>query len=385
MDREKVKRIFREYFQSQGFNWRDTAPLCTPNPKLLFHISGGVVFEDIIESGATPRIARVVSIQRCLRTDNWNKVGTSGKHHLFFEMLGHFSFYEQGEFETKHLMIKSAWEFLTKVIHLSPSRFIITVHPQDRISKEIWESLNPGKIVKKQNNTNVSPHRKKSGLRSEIIWDKDKNFSVYGRYVELWNIVFTQYDNPDFRGPVMRKIAADSGMSLERLLMAIEDQPSDYHCSIWRPIIAAIQSQTSIVLKEKTAFRIADMLRAVVALLAEGVLPGNKAENYVTRRIIREMIMLCRKVQLPINRLTEAVKIISLEVGGDSDLIHALIEEEHVRFLRCLQRGEAACAKLLNRNQGHLSEDEIRFLKETYGYPPELSRQQQVKWRANMQ
>jgi len=385
MNKEEVMESFRKYFQSQGFLWKDSASLRATNPKLLFHISGGVVFEDIIEGRVIPlKSNRIVSVQRCLRTDNWRKIGISGKHHLFFEMMGHFSLYGEEEFKTKKTMIISAWEFLTQIIHLPDTRLIVTIHPQDRISRNIWKSITPGRIIEKRDNVSVSPHQRRSGLRTEIIWDKEREGFNYGRYVELWNIVFTQYDNPVFREPIMEKIAADSGMSFERLLMAKEDKITDYHTSIWHPIIKVIYQKAKKVIDEKIVFRLADTLRTAVVLLSEGILPGNKAENYVARRIIREIFMLFRKIQLPIDKLEEVINITASEVGGNSGLIETLIKEEYNRFVLCLKKGRIACERLLKQNRGYLSKENISFLKETYGYPPEHARQQETEYKTRI-
>ncbi len=385
MDRKEVIEAFRDYFQSQGFFWKDSAPIYATNPKLLFHISGGVIFEDVIEGRVVPpKPNRIVSVQRCLRTDNWRKIGISGKHHLFFEMMGHFSLYEEKELETKKMMIISAWEFLTQVMHLPSARLIVTIHPQDEISRRIWRSLSPRGIIEKRDNISISPHRRKSGMRTEIIWDKERIEGDYGRYVELWNIVFTQYDNPICCGSVMEKIAADSGMSFERLLMAKEDRITDYHSSIWHPIMKVIFQKAKKIVDEETVFRLGDMLRTAVMLLSEGILPGNKAENYVTRRIIREMFMLSWKIQLSIDELGEVIDVIISELEENSGSVKVRIKEEYDRFFLCLKKGKTACEKLLRQNKGYLSEEDVRFLKETYGYPLEFARQQEVEYKVKI-
>lgn len=364
-----LTQLFKRHFESYGFAWQPASPICSANPKLLFNISGGVCFEGVIASGDRPPLSQLVSCQPCLRTNNWTKIGLSGRHHFAFEMLGHFCLYNEGEAKTKQLMIESAWSFLTSSLRIPPSRLIATVHPNDHVTRNIWEQLGVGRILQETGNISFNPAHTKSGFRTEIAWLSSQNQTP----IELWNIVFTEFDGVELLARPLPVIAADSGMCLDRVLTAVEDAVNDYSNSLWHPLVSSLNE----ILKQDftTACRLADVGRAIAWLLTEGLLPGNKASAYVLRKFIREAFALSR-YNPPTFDQTADLWLRTWTNLSTSQLKQSL-SDEISQFVFCLRSGEKACIRLLERRKGKLTESDYRVLSESHGYPEYLARKQQ--------
>lgn len=352
----------RRHFGSFGFEWQESAPIVSANPKLLFNISGGVVFEDAISHGVIPMRTRVVSVQTCLRTDGWEKVGISGRHHLAFDMLGHFSLYEGDEREVKGVMIESAWRYLTDCMSISPESLSATVHPRDTISRKIWEALG---VVTRLNdgNTTHTPSRNRCGVRTEIVWRNPNTHKV----VELWNLVFTEFQGETIFESRLPKIAADSGASIDRIVTAVEHCNSDYDNSNWKGIVEALVEQ-SAVKNRVMASRLADFGKASVLLISQGLRPGNKTAEYVLRKIIRDAYVLCRQVSMPF----EEFMVMSGSRWSSVETVQTVFSEEVQKFEKGLDRGRKEYAKLISRKSGPLTEKDMEYLSSTFGLPKAL-------------
>lgn len=364
-----LTQLFKRHFESYGFVWQPANPICSPNPKLLFNISGGVCFEGVIASGVQPPLSQLISCQPCLRTDNWTKIGLSGRHHFAFEMLGHFCLYNEGEAKTKQLMITSAWSFLTSSLRIPPSRLIATVHPNDHVTRNIWELLGVGRISQKTDNISFNPAYTKCGFRTEIAWSGNQNQVP----IELWNIVFTEFDGDELLARPLTKIAADSGMCLDRILTAVEHAVNDYSNSLWHPLVSSLNE--ILGLDFATACRLADVGRAIAWLFAEGLLPGNKASAYVLRKFIREAFALTG-YNLPIFDQT-ANRWLNHWTAGKNFSVSQLkqsLSDEISQFVFCLRSGEKACIRLLERRKGELTESDYKVLSESHGYPEYLAK-----------
>ena len=223
-----TKKKFKEYAIRNNFKYQDSMPIIAPkNSKLLFNISGGVIFQDELLEKKNAVNKNVASIQKCLGSDNLNSIGVSGRHHILFDMLGHFMFYNANEKETKNRFIEFAYKFLTKELQLNDRRIFVTVHPDDIITANAWKKLGKSNLIETNKNVFISPYENKSALRTEILWKKTDN-----SLVELWNLVFTQFNSKiPFEKPSI-KIAADSGVSLERIISAIENKNNNYENSM---------------------------------------------------------------------------------------------------------------------------------------------------------
>jgi len=358
----KIKSHFGDF----GFQWQESVPIISANPKLLFNISGGVVFEDAISHGAIYEKTRIVSVQTCLRTDGWKEIGISGRHHLAFDMLGHFSLYEGKEQEVKDVMIESAWRYLTDCLGISPGSLSVTAHPQDTVSQEIWKRLGV-RIVFNDENITFTPTRNRCGVRTEIVWHNQNT----GRAIELWNLVFTQFQGETLFTSPMEKIASDSGASIDRIVTAVECCDSDYENSSWKGVIASITEQ-SAVQEQSTMCRLADLGKAAVLLVSQGLKPGNKAADYVLRKLIREAYVICRQVSMPFDKFGTISGSHWISTDVARDIISPIFAEEVLKFEQGLERGRKEYIKLISQKQGLLTGQDIEYLASTFGYPKAL-------------
>lgn len=362
---DEIKRHFGAF----GFKWQDNVPIISSNPKLLFNISGGVIFEDVISHEATTESRRVVSVQTCLRTDGWEKIGRSGRHHLAFDMLGHFSLYESKEAEVKDVMIESAWQYLTACLGISSSTLSATVHPQDATSQRVWEKLGV-RTVSNDRNVTYTPTRNRCGVRTEIVWQNPDT----GSSMELWNLVFTEFQGDTlFRSP-LGKIAADSGASIDRIVTAVECRMNDYENSNWKGVIDSITERSEV--KDQTIMcRLADLGKAAVLLVSQGLRPGNKAADYVLRKLIRDAFILCQQTSIPFDDFV----VISGNQWSSAEAVKAVFAEEVSKFEQCLERGKKEYKKIASHRNGPLIESDIEYLSSTFGFPKDLIKIEESK------
>lgn len=365
---DEIKRHFGTF----GFQWQDSVPIVSANPKLLFNISGGVVFEDVISHGATPENDRVVSVQTCLRTDGWEKIGFSGRHHLAFDMLGHFSLYEGKEAEVKNVMIESAWQYLTACLGINPSTLSATVHPQDATSQKVWKGLGV-RTVSNDGNVTHTPTRNRCGVRTEIVWQNPDT----GMAVELWNLVFTEFQGEALFASPMEMIAADSGASIDRIVTAVECRRSDYENSNWSGVIKSI-SDLSKESDQTIVCRLADLGKAAVLLVSQGLRPGNKAADYVLRKLIREAFILCQQASIQFDEFVA----ISGNEWASAETVQTVFTEEVSKFEKGLERGRKEYKKLVSRSGGLLNEQDIEYLSSTFGFPKALIKLEEARRNA---
>lgn len=365
---DSIENCAQSFFSRKGFLWEKNQNVVSSNDKLLYNISGGVCFEEAIEGKKVLNTPYLASIQTCLRTDSLNKIGISGRHHIAFDMLGHFCIYGLSERKTKELLIQSAYDFLISEIKLAPERIRATVHPSDLVSLAIWKSLDVTNITMLRDNITVTPSNNRSGFRTEILWNQSGEV-----YIELWNIVFTQFNNNQLLGNSMPLIAGDSGASLDRLLTASEDLSNDYHNSYWRQPIECLKSNIAIC-ESNCLFKLLDCIKAIITLNSNGITPSNKAAGYILRKIIREAYTAAKSLRIDLPTCMDICENAWIKKSISS---LSMLKVEIERFDCCLSRGERECQKILKRNNGTLTQKDILFLQNTFGYPSELALAQQ--------
>ncbi len=356
MKENQVVKNFSHLSTLKGWRWEDTKPTLRSDSNLLFQISGGAVFEKELSGINQSPYSRIASFQNCLRTDTWDKIGYSGRHHLLFGMIGHFMFFEDDEFSTKQIMIKTALEFLNDYLGISLENLAVSVHPNDSISLSIWKSLNIKNIRFNPNNTSVDPFNLRYGTRTEIIF-----LGQSGAECELWNIVF--HSNSYKEGEIKNsKITADSGASIDRLIRAHDFKNNDYETDYWRDFISLIDGDTV------TKMRLAEMLKASTFLLTENLNPGNKGASYVLRKIIRESYNLSSSKEQCLSNfiVTENYWLNNLNSKVDDFRL------ELDTYQLALGKGEKEFKKIINK-KGKLEEKDILFLFDSFGYPKSLA------------
>ncbi len=399
-----LRQGFLQYFVENGHTAVPSASLIPQaDPTLLFTNAGMNQFKRVFLGEETRSYRRAASSQKCVRAggkhNDLENVGYTARHHTFFEMLGNFSF---GDY-FKEEAIQFAWTYLTKVVGLPKDRLWATVFREDDEAFALWKNIGmPESRLQRfdeKDNFWQMGETGPCGPCSEIHFDQGP--SVQGdavpngggdRVLEIWNLVFMQYNKDE--GGTRRNLpkpSIDTGMGLERLAAVVQGKTSNYDTDLFQPILRAIEERCGkrygASLEDDRAFRvIADHLRAITFMVADGILPSNEGRGYVLRRILRragrygKLLGLGREGPF-LCGLTESV--ISVMKGAYPELkqagatVHQVTEAEEDRFLDTLEKGEpmlaSAIAAALQSKQKTIPGDKLFELYDTYGYPLDLA------------
>ena len=307
MQSHSIRQAYLDYFKQEGHTIVDSSSLVPDNdPTLLFTNSGMVQFKEAFALREDRGYTRAASCQRCIRAggkhNDLDNVGYTARHHTFFEMLGNFSF---GDY-FKNEAIRFSWEFLTQVLKLPKDKLWVTIHDSDDEAWDIWVNeigFDPDRMSRMGDKDNfwTMGDTGPCGPCSEIFFDHGD--SVPGgppgspdddldRYIEIWNLVFTQYDRQaDGELIPLPSPCVDTGMGLERLAAVMQDVHNNYDTDLFQPIIRAAAQRLLVEDIEHPSLKvIADHLRSAVFLITDGVLPSNEGRGYVMRRIIRRAL-----------------------------------------------------------------------------------------------
>ena len=394
----ELRSAFLNFFHDRGHHIVASSPLVPGNdPTLLFTNAGMVQFKDVF-LGREPRsYVRAVSSQRCVRAggkhNDLENVGYTARHHTFFEMLGNFSF---GDY-FKRDAIHYAWEFLTEALKLPAAKLWVTVYADDDEAADIWlkeikiDAQRLTRIASTDNFWSMGDTGP-CGPCSEIFYDHGP--AVAGgppgtpeadgdRYVEIWNLVFMQYDRAaDGAMKPLPKPSVDTGMGLERLAAVMQGVQSNYDIDLFRHLISAVAALAGTEDRSNSSLRvIADHIRSCAFLITDGVRPSNEGRGYVLRRIIRRAIRHGYKLGLNAPFFHKLVKPLVDEMGGAYlELVSAQAQVERVllleeqRFAETLEQG----MRILEQDIAALSGREIPGatlfkLYDTYGFPADLT------------
>ncbi len=398
MDGHTLRRKYLEFFRSEGHEIVPSSSLVPDDPTLLFTSAGMVQFKDIFWGKVSPRYPRAVTCQKCMRTTDIERVGTTAYHHTFFEMLGNFSF---GDY-FKEGAIKRAWRFLTGELGLDPGKLWVSVYEEDDEARSIWVDgvgVPPKRVVrlgKEDNWWGPVGDRGPCGPDSEIFWDWGEELSCgpgcsgpacdCARFSEIWNLVFMQFDaQPDGTLADLSQKGIDTGMGLERTAAVLQGVLSDFDTDLFAPVVAAVEELAGGDCRgEKLTPRnvVADHLRALVFLVADGVLPANEAQGYVLRRILRRTVRAADRLSLPPGVLAELVPAVADSLGDSYPeiverrvLAEQVISREEQAFRRTLRSGEEQLRGELEKLEARarLPGDVVFELYDTYGFPVELT------------
>ena len=399
----EIRDLFIKFWESKGAKHLESFSLVPDDPSLLFTIAGMVPLKPYYLGIKEPEYPRVVTSQKCVRTNDIENVGRTARHHTFFEMLGNFSW---GSY-FKHEAITWAWEFLTKVIELDPERLYATIYKDDEEAYNVWHNevgLPDEKIFRFGQDENYwfMGETGPCGPCSEIYYDRGEKYSCgkstcgvgcdCDRYMEIWNLVFTQFDRQkDGSLPLLPHKNIDTGMGLERLTSVIQNVDTDYETDLFTPLIEYTCSKAGIKYgadpKNDMAARvIADHVRAVAFMLADGVLPSNDGSGYVLRRLLRRAVRFGKLLGFEKNFLCEYLPVLIKIMGGtykelitQRPVIENIINIEEEKFNNTLRQGtelfESECEKLKADNSDLIPGGIIFTLYDTYGFPPELTRE----------
>ena len=307
---DKIRKTFLDFFASKGHKILASDSVVPKNdPTVLFTTAGMQQFK-LNFLGIDKSLKSAATSQKCLRTDDLDKVGKTDVHHTFFEMLGNFSF---GDYFKKEAIVW-AWEFLTKTLGIEEDRLWISVYKDDDEAAEIWLKeirIPKDRLVRLGDHDNFWPADAKEkgpngpcGPCSEIFYDYGPDMKAYdknsnpgtdkeGRFAEIWNLVFTQFNRKD--GGVLEPLPSkniDTGMGLERLAAVMQGVKSNFDTDIFIPITNAILDECkaqNIPIEQPNLYLIADHARAITFAISDGVIPSNKGRGSVVKRLITDI------------------------------------------------------------------------------------------------
>lgn len=398
MQSHSIRQAYLDYFKQEGHTIVDSSSLVPDNdPTLLFTNSGMVQFKEAFALREDRGYTRAASCQRCIRAggkhNDLDNVGYTARHHTFFEMLGNFSFGDYFKSEA----IRFSWEFLTQVLKLPKDKLWVTIHDSDDEAWDIWVNeigFDPNRMSRMGDKDNfwTMGDTGPCGPCSEIFFDHGD--SVPGgppgspdddldRYIEIWNLVFTQYDRQaDGELIPLPSPCVDTGMGLERLAAVMQDVHNNYDTDLFQPIIRAAAQRLLVEDIEHPSLKvIADHLRSAVFLITDGVLPSNEGRGYVMRRIIRRALrhghalgatepFFCELVQTLAETMQHAYPFVS----EMREQIERVLRKEEEQFQLTLDQGMRILEDALAGLGDETIPGEVVFkLYDTYGFPTDLT------------
>jgi alanyl-tRNA synthetase len=405
MKTAEIKRRWLEFFESKNHTVVPSAPLISQDPTLMFVVAGMVPFIPYMTGVEPAPYSRATSVQKCVRTLDIDEVGKTTRHGTFFQMNGNFSF---GDYFKKEA-IAYAWELLTKTeadggLGFDPDKLWVTVYEDDDEAIEYWldQTSIPRERIQKRglaDNYWSTGQRGPAGPCSEIYFDRGPEFGREGgpeadedRYIEIWNLVFMQYERADggtkdhfeILGELPKK-NIDTGMGLERVAFLLQGVDNIYEIDQVRPLIdlASELSGREYGANEKDDVRmrvIADHVRSALMLMSDGVTVSNEGRGYVLRRLLRRVVRALRLlgVETPaLGELFTASKEAMVEAYPELEenfaRVHRAAVAEEAGFLRTLAAGTEVLDDELS-NSGPVLSGEVAFqLHDTYGFPIDLT------------
>ncbi|MBQ4130671.1 MAG: alanine--tRNA ligase [Alphaproteobacteria bacterium] len=396
MTYDDIRKSFLDYFESKGHKIVPSASLIPNDPTLLFTVAGMVPWKGILQ-GTEPAFApRVADVQKCIRAggkhNDLEDVGFDGRHHTFFEMLGNWSF---GDY-FKEGAIEMSWELLTRVFGLDPDRIVVTTHYSDDEAVKIWKKV-AGKdaiLLGDKDNWWSAGDTGPCGPCTEMHYDMGADLAGGkpgsadedgGRWVEIWNDVFMQYDR-DANGNLtpLPKQNVDTGAGLERFASILQNKTDNYDTDLFVNLKRAVSDITGVAETPENvaSFKvITDHLRSVGFAIADGVIPSNTDRGYVIRRILRRAMrhgqILGHKGAL----LSKLYPALITEMGAaypelarEQARVIEIIQNEENSFADMLQNGMKLLENEIPKlNNGVLSGDVAFKLFDTYGFPLDLT------------
>ena len=403
MKANELRRKYIDFFVSKGHKEISSASLIPENdPSVLFTTAGMHPLVPYLLGEKHPSGSRLTDHQKCLRTGDIDEVGDAS-HLTFFEMMGNWSLNDYFKKES----IGFSHEFLTKVLGIPQEKISVTVFkgddevPRDNDAYEAWKALGyPDERIhflgRKENWWGPAGETGPCGPDTEIFYDMGKPKCSdtcgpacnCGKYVEIWNNVFMEYDKQkDGSYKKMQIHNVDTGLGLERVLCILNGEKSVYDTEIFKPILDGLKEATGVEITEENLriFRIlADHLRAITFILGDdkGVSPSNVDQGYVLRRLIRRVYRHLKSICNPDGIMVKIAKIIVDEFKGvypelerNQAFIEKSLQDEERTFSKTLDQGIKIATKFLeNVKDGEMLSGEMAFkLYDTYGFPIELT------------
>ena len=405
MNVSQIRQAFVDYFVSKGHTHVPSSSLVPgDDPTLLFTNAGMNQFKDVFLGFDKRPYNRAVTSQRCVRAggkhNDLENVGYTARHHIFFEMLGNFSF---GDY-FKREAIGFAWELLTKVYKLPSEKLWVTVYAEDDEAYNIWANeigVPKDRIVRIGDNKGaryasdnfwMMGDTGPCGPCSELFYDHGPHIpggppgspeEDGDRYIEIWNLVFMQYNREVADGPMvpLPRPSVDTGMGLERLSAVLQHVHANYEIDLFQALIKAAMRETGCKDIESPSLRvIADHIRACAFLVCDGVIPENAGRGYVLRRIARRAMRhgykLGQKKPFFYKLVDDLAKVMGdafPEIVEAKERVKAVLKQEEERFGETLENGMVILEAALAKNAKRLDGDTAFKLYDTFGFPVDLT------------
>lgn len=400
MTSTEIRNTWLNFWKSKGHMIEPGASLIPVNDPTLLWINAGVAaLKKYFDGSIKPQNNRIANVQKCLRTNDIDNVGLTSRHQTFFEMLGNFSI---GDYFRKEA-ITWGYELLTSPewFGIDKDKLYFTVHPSDKESRELWLSLGveESHIVFCEGNfweIGSGP----CGPDSEIFFDRGEKYDPEGigtrlisddiendRYIEIWNIVFSQYNAKEGlkreEYPELPQKNIDTGGGLERFACILQGAETNFGTDLFVPIIEAIEKLAKLPYNHENQMAyhvIADHIRTCTFALADGAMFSNEGRGYVLRRILRRGVRYGKKIGIEGNFMAKLCPVVC-QIMGESypyleerlDRVMKLITSEEEKFEKTLNAGEQMLLNYLETKPKLISKEVAFKLYDTYGFPLELT------------
>jgi alanyl-tRNA synthetase len=403
MKTDKLRQEYIDFFKEKNHKFFPSDSLVPGDASVLFTSAGMNRFKPYF-LGEVKGVGSAVSCQRCLRTGDIERVGKTPYHHTFFEMLGNFSF---GDYFKKEA-IEMAWEFLVEKLRINKENLWVSVYKNDQESFDIWKDkigIPVDKIVKFGQSENFWPANVidagpcgPCGPCAEIFFDRGKNKGCQkdscnpscgcARFVEIWNLVFTQFDRqPDGSLKALPQKNIDTGMGLERMASVLQNKDSNFEIDILAPACAKVKKILGLSAdfnKDYLVNSIVDHARAVIFSVADGVYPSNEERGYVVRKLLRKALWAANLIGYKRAFIYQLIPLfVELMQGAypfiaeKAQIVEKVVKAEEEKFILTLDEGKSKLKEYLDQLKKEkkkiLSADKLFFLYDTYGFPFELS------------
>jgi alanyl-tRNA synthetase len=413
MKSAQIRRLFLDFFVAQGHREVPSSSLVpADDPTLLFTNAGMVQFKRTFLGQEQRDYSRATTCQKCVRAggkhNDLEQVGHTKRHHTFFEMLGNFSF---GDY-FKRDAIRYAWEFVTgdRYLGISPERLRVTVHHSDTEARSLWREISGlpehriyglgdkdnfwqmgdtgpcGPCTEVYVDLEWAPGSAGAAASDLIPQHEFEALAESGRFLEIWNLVFMQYDrSADGTLTPLPKPSVDTGAGLERIAAVMQGEDDNFHTDVFLPLIGRVGELVGRPYDrsagERASYRVlADHARAVSFLLADGVYPSNEGRGYVLRRILRRAVRhawLLGRREPTLAPLTDVVVRemgpIYPELVARAGHIHEVTETEERRFLETIEGGLRRLEEIFASGTATIAGDEAFRLYDTFGFPIDLT------------
>lgn len=398
---QQIRTMWLDFFKSKGHHVEKGASLIPyKDPSLLWINSGVAALKKYMDGSEVPPARRITNVQKSIRTNDMDNVGYTSRHHTFFEMLGNFSI---GDY-FRNEVIPWAFEILTseKYFDMPVDKLYFTYNPMDTASHDLWKAqgVSEDHLIPLEGNyweIGEGP----AGPNTEVFFDRGEKYDPNhlgvkllkeeienDRYIEIWGIVFSQYNavpgTPRSEYKELPSKNIDTGAGLERIASVLQETPSNFETDLFMPIIEATEKLASVPYKEPnlTAYRvIADHIRALTFALGDGEVFSNEGRGYVLRRLVRRAMRFAKKIGINhpflynlVPVVVEKYKDFYPELTKKASDSMKMIKNEEEKFIKTLSSGEAMLREMI-QNKKELSGKDAFRLYDTFGFPLDLTKE----------